>query len=48
LMLGRFLMRGLAGEQDPDAAKLWLEKAQAGGMTEANDDLERLRSEAIA
>jgi TPR repeat protein len=44
-MLGRFLMRGLGGEQDPAQAKLWLEKALAGGMAEANDDLAKLRVE---
>ncbi len=42
MMLGRFLARGLGGEQDVREARLWLERAQAAGVTEARYDLDRL------
>jgi len=47
-MLGRFLMRGLAGERNEEEARKWLLKAQAQGLEEAGNDLARLSSEAAA
>jgi len=48
LMLGRFLMRGLAGERNDEEARAWLEKAKMQGMTEAEADLERLTAGSAA
>ncbi|MEJ0045035.1 MAG: SEL1-like repeat protein [Rhodospirillales bacterium] len=48
MMLGRFLMRGLGGERDDEAARRWLEKAKAQGLAEAGADLDRLASQAAA
>jgi TPR repeat protein len=45
LMLGRFLARGLGGDPDPKEAKLWLDRALAAGIAEANTDLESLAAE---
>jgi TPR repeat protein len=45
LMLGRFLMRGLAGERNDSEAREWLEKAKLQGMGEADAELQRLASE---
>jgi TPR repeat protein len=45
MMLGRFLARGLGGDRDPKEARLWLERALAGGVAEAKVDLEQLSSE---
>ena len=42
MMLGRYLSRGLAGEQDFDRARIWLDKAVAGGLVEAHNDLAEL------
>jgi TPR repeat protein len=42
MMLGRFLARGLGGEQDIREARAWLERAKAAGVEEAGFDLERL------
>ena len=42
MMLGRYLARGLAGERDPDRARVWLERALAQGLQEARNDLAAL------
>ena len=42
MMLGRYLARGLAGERDPDRARVWLERAVAQGLQEARNDLAAL------
>jgi TPR repeat protein len=42
MMLGRYLARGLAGERDPDRARVWLERAVAQGLQEARNDLATL------
>ena len=42
MMLGRYLARGLGGEQDPVAARVWLERAVAQGLVEAQGDLAAL------
>jgi TPR repeat protein len=38
-MLGRYLSRGLAGERNPMAGRLWLERAAAHGIQEAAEEL---------
>jgi TPR repeat protein len=42
-MLGRYLARGLAGERDPEAARLWLGRAAAQGLADAKLDLASIR-----
>ncbi|MEJ1978408.1 MAG: hypothetical protein WDN49_22060 [Acetobacteraceae bacterium] len=42
MMLGRYLARGLAGEQDIEEARLWLERARTHGAAEAAADLAAL------
>ena len=42
MMLGRYLARGFAGERDPVAARIWLEKARDQGIAEADRDLAAL------
>jgi len=42
-MLGRYLARGLAGERDPEAARLWLGRAAAQGLADADLDLASIR-----
>jgi uncharacterized protein len=42
MMLGRYLARGLAGERDPDRARMWLERSLAQGLQEARTDLAAL------
>ena len=42
MMLGRYLARALAGEHDPEQARLWLERAIAQGLDEARGDLAAL------
>lgn len=42
LMLGRYLATGAAGERDPVEARLWLERAVAQGISEAQPDLAEL------
>jgi TPR repeat protein len=42
-MLGRYLARGLAGERDPEAARLWLGRAAAQGLADAELDLAFIR-----
>jgi TPR repeat protein len=42
LMYGRYLARGVAGEADPEGARVWLERARAQGVVEADDDLKAL------
>ena len=42
MMLGRYLARALAGEQNTDEARSWLEKALAQGLTDAQGDLAAL------
>ena len=41
-MLGRYLARGAAGKPDPVEARLWLERAFASGVPEAESDLAEL------
>jgi TPR repeat protein len=43
-MLGRYLSRGLAGERNPMAGRLWLERAAAQGIQEAAEELADLAS----
>ena len=42
MMLGRYLARGLAGNQSPTEARFWLQKALAQGLQEAQADLDAL------
>jgi len=42
MMLGRYLARGLVDEADPEAARVWLERAAAQGLTDARADLASL------
>jgi len=42
MMLGRYLARGLAGQQDIVQARTWLEKALAQGLTGVQGDLAAL------
>jgi uncharacterized protein len=42
MMLGRYLAAGAAGERSPTEARLWLERAVAQGVTEAQADLAAL------
>ncbi len=44
LMLARYLASGAAGEPDPAEARVWLERAVAQGVAEAQDDLATLPS----
>jgi TPR repeat protein len=44
LMLGRYLARGTGGERSLPEGRLWLERAAAQGITEAEDDLAELPS----
>ena len=39
LMLGRYLSKGVAGEHDLAAGRIWLERAAAQGLAEAADEL---------
>ena len=39
LMLARYLASGVAGERNPEEARLWLERAVAQGVPEAETDL---------
>jgi TPR repeat protein len=49
MMLGRYLSRGLGGQQDAAQARVWLEKALAQGLSEAQGDLDALpQTEAAA
>jgi uncharacterized protein len=47
LMLGRYLVRGAAGEFDPEEGRLWLERAVAQGVPESEVDLAELASSAL-
>jgi len=38
-MLGRYLAAGAAGDRQPGEARLWLERAMAQGIDEAEQDL---------
>ena len=42
LMYGRYLARGLAGRTDPVEARIWIGRALAQGLTEAQIDLNAL------
>jgi TPR repeat protein len=42
MMLGRYLARNLAGEHDPEQARVWLERALAQGLEETRADLAAL------
>jgi TPR repeat protein len=44
LMLGRYLVEGAAGEVNLSEGQLWLQKAAAQGISEAERDLAHLRS----
>ncbi|UVK46583.1 SEL1-like repeat protein [Mesorhizobium sp. AR07] len=44
LMLSRYLFKGLAGEHNPVAGRLWLERAAAHAIQEAADELAELVS----
>jgi len=46
MMLGRYLVRGLAGERDFDRARMWLERAIAQGLQDARGDLAALPPQA--
>jgi hypothetical protein len=51
MMLGRFLLRGVAGEYNPAEARFWLERAAAQGLQDAKTDLAALppaKSEAVS
>jgi TPR repeat protein len=39
MMLGRFLLRNVAGEHNPTEARFWLERAAAQGLQDAKNDL---------
>jgi uncharacterized protein len=43
-MLGRYLSGAIAGDSNPDKARLWLERAVAHGVAEAESDLAVLTS----
>ena len=45
MMLGRYLVAGVTGEPLPDEGRVWLERAVAQGMTEAEADLLPLNAE---
>jgi TPR repeat protein len=42
MMLGRFLLRNVAGEHNPVEARVWLERAAAQGLQDARTDLAAL------
>jgi TPR repeat protein len=42
LMLGRYLARGVAGQTDLAEARLWLQRARAQGIDQADAELARL------
>ena len=42
MMLGRYLARALGGERNLEEARLWLEKAKAQGLRDAEADLAAL------
>ena len=42
MMLGRFLLRNVAGEHNPAEARIWLERAVAQGLQDAKADLNSL------
>ena len=44
LMLGRYLASGAAGKPNPLEARIWLERAVAQGVLDAEADLAELRS----
>jgi len=44
LMLARYLARGVAGERNPVEARLWLERAIAQGIPDAENDLAEITS----
>jgi TPR repeat protein len=44
LMLGRYLAGGAAGKPDPVEARIWLERAVAQGILDAESDLAELTS----
>lgn len=46
LMIGRYLSKGIAGERNLEAGRLWLKRAVAHGVDEANEDLAELSSDA--
>ena len=45
---GRYLAHGIAGEADREGARVWLERARAQGVAEADDDLKALLAVAPA
>jgi TPR repeat protein len=44
LMLGRYLAHGIASNQDVEAARVWLRRAQKAGIAEAAAELAALPS----
>jgi TPR repeat protein len=46
LMLGRYLTSGAAGNQNHQEARIWLERAIAQGVADAEPDLAALRASA--
>ena len=48
MMLGRYLARNLAGEQNIEAARVWFERAVAQGLQDAKADLASLPAPANA
>lgn len=46
-MLGRYLAQGAASTCDPVEARLWLERAVAQGVEEAQEDIDALPTEEI-
>jgi TPR repeat protein len=46
-MLGRYLTNGLAGELDPEEGRLWLERAAAQGVPEAESEVAALAGNTV-
>ena len=48
LMVGRYLAQGAAGRTDPREAMQWLRRAKAQGITDADQDIQRLGQMGVA
>jgi uncharacterized protein len=46
MMLGRYLSSGAEGDPDDEEGRLWLERAVAQGIADAEPDLAALRASA--
>jgi uncharacterized protein len=46
MMLGRYLTSGAAGDPDDEEGRLWLERAVAQGISDAEPDLAALSASA--